>query len=147
MEPCAPFSFSMKKLFLITLLLMSQYAHAIDEKQIDCLAKNIYFEARGEPIKGQLAVAHVVMNRLDSEEYPSNICGIVYQPNQFSWTSRRKLSINDWSLYANIKELAKHVIMNKPKDPTNGALFFKHKRLKKQSKKNSIVIGNHIFYT
>lgn len=126
---------------------MSQYAYAIDEKQIDCLAKNIYFEARGEPIKGQIAVAQVVLNRLDSDDYPSNICQIVYQPNQFSWTSKRKIFIDDLSLYREIKELAKHVIMNKPKDPTNGALFFKHKRLKTQTKKKSVVIGNHIFYT
>ena len=126
---------------------MSQYAYAIDEKQIDCLAKNIYFEARGEPIKGQIAVAQVVLNRLDSDDYPSNICQIVYQPNQFSWTSKRKIFIDDLSLYREIKELAKHVIMNKPKDPTNGALFFKHKRLKTQTNKKSVVIGNHIFYT
>ena len=111
------------------------------------LSKNIYFEARGEPIKGQIAVAQVVLNRLDSDDYPSNICQIVYQPNQFSWTSKRKIFIDDLSLYREIKELAKHVIMNKPKDPTNGALFFKHKRLKTQTKKKSVIIGNHIFYT
>lgn len=127
--------------------MMSQYAHAIDDKQVECLAKNIYFEARGEPIKGQIAVAQVVLNRLESDDYPSNICGIVYQPNQFSWTSKRKIYINDWSLYDDIKQLAKHVIMNKPKDLTNGALFFRHKRLKVQTQKKSVIIGNHIFYT
>src|SRR6185312_988713 len=44
-----------------------------------CLADAIYFEARGEPIRGQMAVAQVVMNRVFSGRYPNNVCGVVYQ--------------------------------------------------------------------
>ena len=146
MEPCAPFFISMKKIFLITLLLVSHHTYAMDDRQIECLAKNVYFEARGEPEKGQLAVAHVVLNRIRSNDYPSNICDVVYQPNQFNWTSKHKVKINDWSLFYSIKDLVTHVIMNKSIDPTNGALYFRHKKLRLKSKK-SIVIGNHIFYT
>lgn len=54
-----------------------------------CLALNIYHEARGEPIYGQLAVAEVTMNRVDSPKFPNDICAVIQQSNangcQFSW--------------------------------------------------------------
>jgi hypothetical protein len=55
-----------------------------DEEE-DCLATAVYFEARGEPIQGQLAVAEVVLNRTQSGKYPTDICGVVKQPWQFSF--------------------------------------------------------------
>ena len=54
----------------------------------DCLANAVYFEARGEPIEGQLAVADVVLNRAASGRYPATICGVVTQPWQFSFVNR-----------------------------------------------------------
>jgi len=53
----------------------------------DCLASAVYFEARGEPIEGQLAVAEVVLNRAASGRYPSDVCGVVVQPWQFSFVN------------------------------------------------------------
>ncbi len=53
----------------------------------DCLASAVYFEARGEPIDGQLAVADVVLNRVKSGKYPETICGVVEQPWQFSFVN------------------------------------------------------------
>jgi hypothetical protein len=55
-----------------------------DEQQL-CLAKAVYFEARGETLEGQLAVAEVVLNRARSGRYPPSICGVVTQPAQFSF--------------------------------------------------------------
>jgi spore germination cell wall hydrolase CwlJ-like protein len=55
-----------------------------DEEQL-CLAKAVYFEARGETLEGQLAVAEVVLNRARSGRYPPSICGVVTQPAQFSF--------------------------------------------------------------
>ena len=55
-----------------------------DDEQL-CLAKAVYFEARGETLEGQLAVAEVVLNRAASGVYPSTICGVVTQPAQFSF--------------------------------------------------------------
>jgi len=49
------------------------------EKQEKCLANAVYFEARGEPIRGQIAVAQVVLNRVFSPFYPKTVCGVVYQ--------------------------------------------------------------------
>ncbi len=54
----------------------------------DCLASAVYFEARGEPLQGQLAVADVVLNRAASGRYPATICGVVLQPWQFSFVNR-----------------------------------------------------------
>jgi spore germination cell wall hydrolase CwlJ-like protein len=54
----------------------------------DCLANAVYFEARGEPLEGQLAVAEVVLNRAASGRYPATLCGVVTQPWQFSFVNR-----------------------------------------------------------
>lgn len=57
---------------------------ALDE-ELSCVATAVYFEARGEPFDGQLAVADVVLNRARSGRYPSTYCGVVKQPAQFSF--------------------------------------------------------------
>jgi N-acetylmuramoyl-L-alanine amidase len=51
-----------------------------------CLSLNVYHEARDQPVQGQLAVAHVTMNRVAHEDYPDTVCGVVWDNKQFSWT-------------------------------------------------------------
>ncbi len=66
-------------------------AHAATETrnaEEDCLANAVYFEARGESLEGQLAVAEVVMNRAASGRYPATLCAVVVQPAQFSFVRR-----------------------------------------------------------
>lgn len=58
-----------------------------DDIEQDCLASAVYFEARGESLKGQLAVADVVLNRVRSARYPDSVCGVVEQPWQFSFVN------------------------------------------------------------
>ena len=66
--------------------LVNAYAGlSTESEEQDCLANAVYFEARGEPIEGQLAVAEVVLNRTASGRYPSTICDVVTQPWQFSF--------------------------------------------------------------
>lgn len=69
--------------------LVSRHAgdDTLDREQ-DCLANAVYFEARGEPLEGQLAVAEVVLNRSRSDRYPPTICGVVTQRAQFSFVRR-----------------------------------------------------------
>jgi spore germination cell wall hydrolase CwlJ-like protein len=59
------------------------------ETALMCLALNIYFEARSEPIEGQIAIAEVTLNRVASANYPNDVCSVVLQENkdgcQFSW--------------------------------------------------------------
>ena len=56
-----------------------------NEQQIECLAKNIYFEARSEKLAGQMSVAFTTLRRMELEEYPDTVCGVVYQYKAFSW--------------------------------------------------------------
>jgi spore germination cell wall hydrolase CwlJ-like protein len=55
-------------------------------RSLDCLARNVYYEARGESLVGQYAVAEVTMNRMASPFYPKTVCEVVYQRRAFSWT-------------------------------------------------------------
>ncbi|MCL4671556.1 MAG: cell wall hydrolase [Sphingomonadaceae bacterium] len=56
--------------------------------ELECLAGAIYFEARGEPLMGQLAVAEVIINRSQSGRFPATYCGVVRQPGQFSFVRK-----------------------------------------------------------
>jgi hypothetical protein len=69
----------------LTELVSAYSGFSTDDREQDCLANAVYFEARGEPIEGQLAVAEVVLNRTRSGRYPSTICDVVTQPWQFSF--------------------------------------------------------------
>ncbi len=60
-----------------------QYSY--NEHDLKCMALNIYFEARDESLKGQIAVGLVTLNRVDSPYFPNNVCDVVYQHMQFSW--------------------------------------------------------------
>lgn len=62
------------------------FGQPIDYKQADCLARTIWFEARDQPVAGQVAVAVTVMNRVHSSGYPNTVCEVVNQPYQFSYT-------------------------------------------------------------
>lgn len=124
-----------------------------DSKEINCIAKNIYFEARGEGVKGMTAVAQVTKNRVNYENFPSTYCKVVYQPGQFSWVGQRKqkLDVKD-DEWKQAKEIARLIYyMDLPVDPTNGALYYHTTKVKpywskdkdfKRTKK----IGNHVFY-
>lgn len=63
-------------------------AFTVENAEQNCLANAVYFEARGESLEGQLAVAEVVLNRAASGRYPASICGVVTQPAQFSFVRR-----------------------------------------------------------
>lgn len=62
------------------------YDQHIDIKSTRCMSEAVYFEARNQPIEGQVAVAITILNRVGSTGYPNNVCDVVYQPNQFSYT-------------------------------------------------------------
>jgi spore germination cell wall hydrolase CwlJ-like protein len=133
------------------------------QKEIRCLADNIYFEAGYEPEKGQKAVAFVTLNRVKSGVFPETICGVVKQKTtsvcQFSWYCEERPKRLSYSgdltprqelVYNDIRNLAIHVYANydKIQDPTKGALFY-HADYVNPRWKNMIhtaTIGRHIFY-
>lgn len=118
----------------------------VDAQELHCLASNIYHESRGEPVIGQLAVARVTVNRLKYPEYPKTVCGVVFQPKQFSWTHQRQkraVEAKEWLL---AKRLAYEVL-------ANGAFYgftathYHAKSVRPKWKLERITsIGNHVFY-
>ncbi len=73
------------RVVFVIALLFSQAAKASTEQEINCLVEAVYFESRDENVGGQLAVAFVVMNRVKDKRWPSSVCGVVHQKNQFSY--------------------------------------------------------------
>ena len=115
-------------------------------RNLVCLTHNIYFEARGESPKGQLAVAHVTMNRVESGRYPDDVCDVVYQKNQFSWT-KTNIVIKSQELYNKAMKIAYNVLLGDTKDPTHGALYFHSINIEPNWNRTvTAQIGNHIFY-
>ena len=119
-------------------------------RELDCLAKNIYFESRGEPFHGKLAVAQVTINRvLHSSQFKSTICGVVYENKQFSWTLKKNAEIRDKKAWEEAVYIAHAVVYGTAKLVNFPALYFHTKQVKpywKNDKTIVKVIGNHIFY-
>ena len=87
---------------------------AFSDKEQRCLAEGIYFESRGEPVKGQAAVAQVILNRVRNPDYPNSICGVVFQNED--WINRCQFSfacdrIRDRVLPGQHWEIAKAVAL------------------------------------
>ena len=125
-------------------------------RELKCLSEALYFEARGEQIEGQIAVADVIINRKNSSRFPSTICGVVSEGShkrhacQFSYNCDGKLElIYDKKTYRRIVKLSSMILNGAFSDITNGATFFHasevspswSKKFKKTRK-----IGRHIFY-
>lgn len=120
-----------------------------------CLALNIYHEARGEPREGQVAVAHVVLNRKVHPDFPSTVCSVVVQGGearhrcQFSWycdgRSDRPLERTAWE---RAKAVALSVLIEED-DPTGGAVYYHSLDVQPAWASRFTVtatIGRHIFY-
>ncbi|MEZ5885690.1 MAG: cell wall hydrolase [Paracoccaceae bacterium] len=122
--------------------------------ELDCLARAVYFEARGESIKGQAAVAEVVLNRTDSPYFPRTVCGVVNQAGgggcQFSFVcDGRKDVIGDRRAWYVAEKIAAAYIAGTPRELTDGATYF-HTPAAKPSWANrfpmTVRIGAHFFY-
>jgi spore germination cell wall hydrolase CwlJ-like protein len=119
-------------------------------RELECLATGIYFESKGEPLAGQLAVGKVIANRADSGgRFPSTYCGVLFQRGQFSFVHGRTLpkvshSNRNWQTAVAI---AKIVDQDLKESPAEDALFF-HARYVAPGwhAKRVASIGNHVFY-
>ena len=130
----------------------------VRQTQLDCLARNIYHEAGYEPFEGKVAVAQVTINRVESGEFPGDICRVVYQKNivyervlcQFSWYCDQasfKKPMNG-PVYYESMEVAKKVLLEGFRLPSiKNALYFHGDYVNpKWGKKPVAKIGRHIFY-
>lgn len=116
-----------------------------------CMAVAIYFEARGEPIDGQYAVADVIVNRVNHERYPDDVCSVVYQGNQFSFTlkyNHDNLPAVETTAFVNSLVVASDVLQGK----TLGVSSTHYHTLDVSPSWSTAflvdgVVGRHVFYT
>ena len=130
-------------------LVESNAAVAPSDSEEKCLASAIFYEARSEPFEGQLAVAQVILNRVESGRFASSICGVVRQPAQFSFVRSGKIpAINpnshDWREALSVARIAQAKLHH---SGAENALFFHATRVNPKWRLNRVAsIGNHIFY-
>ena len=125
-------------------------------KQMSCLAEALYFEARGEPIKGQLAVGEVILNRVEDMRYPNSICKVINQGTgrrfacQFTYTCDGKLeTVNERKPHEMALKIAKILMTTHDRRLTRGSTHYHSNYVNpKWSKKFERVakFGRHIFY-
>ena len=124
---------------------------------IRCLAQTIYFEARGEPDTGKLAVGHVVMNRVLDRRFPTDVCEVVRQGGeerrylcQFTWwCDGRSDTPRDVRAWDQSLMFARMIYWGFTQDPTGGALWYHADYVApywKDAFKRGPKIGRHIFY-
>jgi spore germination cell wall hydrolase CwlJ-like protein len=115
-----------------------------------CLAQNIYFEARSQPLIEQVAVAQVVMNRVRSPHYPNSVCDVVWERRQFSWTHDGKSdSPRNVSAWVEANQIASLVLSPGFPDLVDGATHY-HAHYVSPSWASALesvaTIGTHKFY-
>ena len=169
----------LKKLFVLSSFMLifahgCHPAYAYSKTEAECLAQNVYFEARNESTKGQLAVAFVVLNRVKDKRYPNSICEVVYQgptrPSwknkavyypvrhrcQFSWYCDGKSDkVRELTVYNDLYTLMRAFLFKYQNgffsdyDFTKGATHYHADYVRPgwaASKTKTITIGTHIFY-
>ena len=119
-------------------------------RELECLATGIYFESKGEPLAGQLAVGQVIANRASSGRFPSSYCGVLFQRSQFSFIRGKSLpsaprASRQWQ---NAVAIAKIVNRGLKHSSVGKALFFHARYVSPgwRRLKRVASIGNHIFY-
>lgn len=129
-----------------------------------CLATAIYFEARGEPTAGQVAVANVIVNRKNDRRYPDTICGVVKQAQTYRWAphvpirNRCQFSfycdgqpevVRDQKAYDKAMSIANRVLSGDLPDLTDGATHYHATHVYPdwaETKTETVRVNNHIFY-
>lgn len=123
-------------------------------REVECLARNIYFEAGSEPRTGKIAVAEVTMNRVKSRQYPRTVCGVVYQKVkntcQFSWVCQEGKVIRNRAAWRESLKIAENILISKRKYGIIGNAMYFHADYVDPAwadeKMLIAQIGRHIFY-
>ena len=136
----------------------SQEAAARDA-ELNCLAENVYYESRGEPLDGQYAVAEVTMNRVASSLFPKSVCEVVHEKRwdvrrkrdvgAFSWTELDSLGQPHGVAWHQAREVAAAVYDGTHEPTVPNALYYHAKYIKPRWAKQSrrvATIGSHVFY-
>lgn len=137
---------------------------SLNESEVACMAQAIYFEARGESEKGQIAVGYVILNRMEDSRFSSTACGVVHKAVvrngrivrnrcQFKWYCDGKADVpKNPEAYARAVELAKLVMLRFAPNPIGKALFFhgRSARSRPPARRRYVDthrIGHHFFYS
>lgn len=134
-------------------------AREAERQNLLCLAKNVYYEARGEPAEGQYAVAEVTMNRLASSRYPDSVCAVVYEKRwdeirgryvgAFSWTEFYAVPEPEGSAWAHALKVAEDVYYRRTPPVLDGATFYHATHMRPswaRTQERVARIGRHVFY-
>ena len=138
---------------LLLMMALSAQTQQVVEEQVEryCLTQALYYEARGEGERGQLAVADVILQRQRSKYHPDTICGVVYQPYQFSFVADgsmlREIDIEAWN---KADALSGRILRGEVTTSLTGRALFYHAKHIRPDWADSMVktaeIGNHVFY-
>ena len=118
-------------------------------RELECLAIGIFYESKGEPLIGQLAVGEVIANRASSGRFASTYCGVLKQRGQFSFVRAGKLpsvprASKGWKTAVAIAKIVDQDLKDSAADD---ALFFHARRVSPRWKLKRVAsIGNHVFY-
>ncbi|HEX6999966.1 MAG TPA: cell wall hydrolase [Gammaproteobacteria bacterium] len=129
------------------------------EAELVCLAENVYYESRGEPLEGQYAVAEVTMNRVGAGQFPSSVCEVVHEKRwdplrkrfvgAFSWTELERLPRPRGPAWDRARAVAEAVYDHEAAPRVDGALYYHAEHLEPSwAKEKRLVaeIGRHRFY-
>ncbi|MEC9488270.1 MAG: cell wall hydrolase [Halanaerobium sp.] len=121
------------------------YDRNINEDEVDLLAHLINGEARGEPLAGQIAVGAVVLNRINSPEFPNTMKGVIFQKGQFSCVSDGQFYLKPGRT---TYEAAERALAGE--DPSRGALYFYNPETAStlywlEQRPITVIIGDHVF--
>lgn len=155
-------------ILMFILLLPNQLNAAQEDESLDryCLAQNIYFESQNQSFAGQIAVSHVVINRVNDLQFPDTICGVVYQAKmrinwkgeevpirhkcQFSWFCDGKSDEPvDSITWLNSIRVADLVLSGEYPDITEGSLWYHNDKVNPywaNQLEHTVLIDNHLFY-
>ena len=131
------------------------FSHAfVHGSETECLALNIYHESRGEPVNGQIAVGLVTLNRVQSRRFPNDVCSVVHQRKQFSWTRapEHTLDIDNPRAWRQALEVARHILAgNFTADDfqLDGVMHYHNYKVRPRWAANGqlvAAIGKHRFY-
>ena len=128
--------------------------YATGDAQWDCLRTAIYFEARGEPVAGQFAVAEVILNRVDAPEFPKSVCGVVNAKGKgacaFSYVCDGMADkMTDPDARATAGKIARLMLDGAPRGLTMGATYFHTRSVRPDWARHydrTAQIGEHLFY-
>lgn len=144
----------------MTMVLIATHQRQLERQELLCLAKNVYYEARGEPAAGQYAVAEVTMNRYASGRYGDTVCEVVYQKGWdpirkryvagFSWTELDELPPLGGKEWLRAVTIADTVYSGEDEPVLDDRTMFFHATWMKpewaQGKRKVARIGGHVFY-